>query len=106
MTIIAACVVTLKKPPTFKRVKDGTMPVWSAFGMSGTDALGITAFKGLAEELDALHLGEGDAVTVTGTLSLNTWEDKAGIQHSGLKMIASKAEAIAPPTFSEHRRHQ
>ncbi|OCX70057.1 hypothetical protein A6M27_12060 [Acidithiobacillus thiooxidans] len=97
MTIIAACVITLKKPPTYRLAKDGTMPVWSAFGMSGTDALGITAFKTLAEELDALHLGEGDAVTVTGTLSLNTWEDKAGNQHSGMKLIASKAEPVTPP---------
>ncbi|MHB8180089.1 MAG: single-stranded DNA-binding protein [Acidobacteriaceae bacterium] len=97
MTITAACVITLKKSPSFKLVKEGTMAVWSAFGMSGTDALGITAFKSLAEELDALHLGEGDAVSVIGTLSLNTWEGKDGSQHSGLKMIASKAEAITPP---------
>ncbi|WP_123103932.1 hypothetical protein [Acidithiobacillus sulfuriphilus] len=97
MTIIAACVVTLKKPPSFKLAKDGTMPVWSGFGMAGTDALGITAFKSLAEELDALHLGEGDAVTVTGTISLNTWDGKDGTPHRGLKMIATKAEAITPP---------
>lgn len=98
MTIIAACVITLKKAPTYRLAKDGTMPVWSAFGMAGADALGITAFKTLAEELDALHLGEGDAITVTGTITLNTWDGKDGSQHSGLKMIASKAEAIAPPT--------
>ncbi|MHB8249068.1 MAG: single-stranded DNA-binding protein [Acidithiobacillus sp.] len=98
MTIIAACVITLKKAPTYRLVKDGTLPIWSAFGMAGTDALGIAAFKSLAEELDALHLGEGDAVIVTGTLCLNTWEGKDGTQHSGLKMIASKAEAIQPPS--------
>ena len=97
MTITAACVITLKKSPTYRLAKDGTMPVWSAFGMSGTDALGIAAFKSLAEELDALRLGEGDAITVTGTITLNTWEGKDGSQHSGLKMITSKAEAIAPP---------
>ncbi len=94
MTITAACVITLKKSPTYRLAKDGTMPVWSGFGMAGTDALGVTAFKSLAEELDALHLGEGDAITVTGTITLNTWEGKDGSQHSGLKMIASKAEAI------------
>ncbi|MBW9249568.1 MAG: hypothetical protein GJU72_10960 [Acidithiobacillus ferriphilus] len=97
MTITAACVITLKKSPIYRLAKDGTMPVWSGFGMAGTDALGVTAFKSLAEELDALHLGEGDAITVTGTITLNTWEGKDGSQHSGLKMIASKAEAIAPP---------
>ena len=94
MTITAACVITLKKSPIYRLAKDGTMPVWSGFGMAGTDALGVTAFKSLAEELDALHLGEGDAITVTGTITLNTWEGKDGSQHSGLKMIASKAEAI------------
>ena len=97
MTIIASCVITLKKAPTFKLVKEGTLPVWSAFGMSGTDALGVTAFKSLAEELDALHLGEGDALTVTGTINLETWAGRDGTERSGLKMIASKAEAITPP---------
>ena len=97
MTITAATTVILKKAPTFKMVKDNTMAVWPGFGMAGADALGITAFKSLAEELDALHLGEGDAITVTGTLSLNTWEDKSGVEHSGLKMIASKVEAIIAP---------
>ena len=98
MTITAACVITLKKSPNYRLAKDGTMPVWSGFGMSGADALGITAFKTLAEELDALHLGEGDAITVTGTITLSTWEGKDGSQHSGLKMIASKADAIIAPT--------
>ncbi|MEB8487286.1 MULTISPECIES: single-stranded DNA-binding protein [Acidithiobacillus] len=98
MTIIAACVITLKKSPAYRLAKEGTMPVWSGFGMSGTDAVGITAFRSVAEELDALHLGEGDAITVTGTLSLNTWEGKDGVEHSGLKIVASKAEVITPPT--------
>lgn len=97
MTITAACVITLKKAPTFRLVKDGTMPVWSAFGMAGTDAVGITAFKSVAEELDALQLGEGSTIIVTGTLTLNEWEGKDGTQHSGLKIIASKVEAISPP---------
>jgi single-strand DNA-binding protein len=98
MTITAATTVILKKAPTFKMVKDNTMAVWSGFGMAGADALGITAFKTLAEELNALHLGEGDAITVTGTITLSTWEGKDGSQHSGLKMIASKADAIIAPT--------
>ena len=98
MTIIAACVITLKKSPTYRLAKDGTMPVWAGFGMAGTDAVGITAFRSVAEELDALHLSEGDAITVTGTLSLNTWETKDGTERSGLKIVASKAEVITPPT--------
>ena len=97
MTIIAACVITLKKSPTYRLAKDGTMPVWSAFGVSGNDAIQITAFRELAEQINFGMLGEGDAISVTGTLSLNTWEDKAGNQHSGLKMIASKAEPVTPP---------
>jgi len=103
MTITAACVITLKKSPTYRLAKDGTMPVWSAFGMAGTDALGVTAFKSLAEELDALHLGEGDALTVTGTISLETWTGKDGIERSGLKIVASKAEAITPPAPKQRR---
>ena len=98
MTIIAACVITLKKSPTYRLAKDGTLPVWSGFGMAGTDALGITAFKSLAEELDALHLGEGDALNVVGTINLETWAGRDGTERSGLKIVASKAEAITPPT--------
>ena len=104
MTIIAACVITLKKSPAYRLAKEGTMPVWSGFGMSGTDAVGITAFRSVAEELDALHLGEGDAITVTGTLSLNTWEGKDGVEHSGLKIVASKAEVITPPAPKKESR--
>ena len=98
MTIIAACVITLKKSPTYRLAKDGTLPIWSGFGMTGTDALGITAFKSLAEELDALHLGEGDALSVVGIINLETWAGRDGIERSGLKIVASKAEAITAPT--------
>ena len=104
MTITAACVITLKKSPTYRLAKGGTMPVWSGFGMAGTDAIGITAFKSLAEELDALHLSEGDAVTVTGTLSLNEWDGKDGSKRSGLRLVASKAEVIAPPAPKKEPR--
>ncbi|MCL5979782.1 MAG: single-stranded DNA-binding protein [Gammaproteobacteria bacterium] len=97
MTITAATTVILKKAPAYRLAKDGTLPVWSAFGMAGTDALGVTAFQSLAEELDAMNLGEGDALTVTGTISLNTWEGKDGTERSGLKIVASKAEVITPP---------
>ncbi|WP_264318524.1 hypothetical protein [Acidithiobacillus ferriphilus] len=41
MTIIAACVFTLKKSPTYRLAKDGTMPVWSAFGITGDQAYRI-----------------------------------------------------------------
>ncbi|PKY10065.1 hypothetical protein B1757_12350 [Acidithiobacillus marinus] len=97
MTIIAACVITLKKAPTYRLAKDGTMPVWSAFGVSGNDAIQITAFRELAEQINFGMLGEGDAISVTGTLSLSTWEDKGGVERSGLKLIASKAEPVTPP---------
>ena len=97
MTIIAACVITLKKSPSFRLAKDGTLPVWSGFGMAGADAVGITAFKSLAEELDAMNLGEGDALSVVGTINLETWAGRDGMEHSGLKIVASKAEAITPP---------
>jgi single-strand DNA-binding protein len=41
MTIIAACVFTLKKSPTYRLAKDGTMSVWSAFGITGDQAYRI-----------------------------------------------------------------
>ncbi len=47
-----------------------------------------------------MNLGEGDALTMTGTLSLNTWEGKDGTERSGLKIVASKAEAITPPSLA------
>jgi single-strand DNA-binding protein len=97
MTISAACVITLKKSPTYRLAKDGAMPVWSGFGMSGSDAIQITAFRELAEEINFGRLGEGDAIIVTGTISLNTWTGKDGSQHSGLKMIVTKAEPLTPP---------
>ena len=97
MTITAACVITLKKPPTYRLAQDGKLPVWSGYGISGKDALSITAFRGLAEELEALQLGEGDALSVIGDVSLNNWVGKDGAEYFGLKLIVSKAEAITAP---------
>lgn len=97
MTITAAAIITLKKPPSYRIVKDGTLPVWSAFGMAGGDAMSITAFAELAETLDALHLDVGGALSIIGDLSINEWEGKDGTKRSGLKMVLSKAEPITAP---------
>lgn len=79
------------------------MVVWSAFGVSGNDAIQITAFRELAEEINFGQLGEGDAISVVGSLSLNVWEGKDGTERSGLKLVISKDDPVAPPAPKQRR---
>ncbi len=107
--ITAACIVTLKREPTFRLVKGDTLPLWSAFGVAGTEGVQLVAFGHLAEEIDFGSLGIGDAISVIGTLSLESWQAKDGTERTGLKLIISKADPIAPPepkTRQPRRRAQ
>ncbi|MBU2763754.1 single-stranded DNA-binding protein [Acidithiobacillus caldus] len=95
--ITAACIATLKRAPNFRMVKDGTLALWSAFGAAGQDALQLVAFGDLAEEINFGDLGIGDALSVIGTISLDSWQAKDGTERTGLKLIISKADPISPP---------
>lgn len=93
--IAAACVIRLKRTPRYHVAQSGTA-VWSGWGLAGDQALGVVAFKSLADELNTAALGEGDSLTVHGTLQLEEWE-KNGEPRHGLKLIADKAQPVRPP---------
>ena len=95
--ITAACIVTLKRAPNFRMVKDGTLALWSAFGVAGQEGIQLVAFGELAEEIDFGRLGIGDALSVVGTISLDAWQAKDGTERTTLKLVISKADPITPP---------
>lgn len=101
--IAAACVIRLRNTPRYHIAQSGTA-VWSGWGLSGDQSLGVVAFNELANELNDAALGDGDSITVHGNLQLEEWTGNDGQTRHGLKLIASKVDPVRPPARKKRSR--
>jgi len=104
---------TLGKDPELKTSRAGTPYAgMNAVVVTGTTDEGkdvsqwlrVTCFNGTAEAI-AAEAKKGDRVYVEGTLTLNTWADKAtGEAKTGLNVAAWKVERVASIGKSRERK--
>lgn len=64
-----------------------------------TDFLPVTAWRQLGE-MCATYLSKGKKVAVVGELQTRTWQDKDGVQKSGIDIIADEIEFLTPKDYT------
>ncbi len=61
------------------------------------DYFRVTAWRNLGDNCSK-YLAKGRKVSVIGAVSLETWQDKNGGQHSGLSVLADEVEFLSSKT--------